>query len=70
MCDRCRRQISIATRRGVRRAKAAGIHTGRPRTAVSDADLERVRAGELTSRQLAAEIGCSSMTIRRRLRGL
>jgi DNA invertase Pin-like site-specific DNA recombinase len=70
LCEHCRRQISIATRRGVRKAKAAGVHTGRPRTKISEADLQMVRDGELTTGQLAVKLGCSAMTIRRRLRGL
>jgi len=52
----------------MRRAKAAGVHVGRPPAPISEVDLDRVRCGELSASELARELGLSPPTVRRRLR--
>jgi len=54
----------------MRAAKAAGVHVGRPRVVITRAQLERVRRGELRAAELAADLGCTAATVRRRLREL
>lgn len=69
LCERCRKHISAGTKRGMERARARGVHVGRPSAQITDADLERVRSGRLTARELAKALGVHPITIRRRLKG-
>lgn len=70
LCARCRRLVSEGTKRGMQRAKARGASVGRPKLVLRESDLARVLAGELTVDALARKLGCSPMTVRRRLRAL
>lgn len=54
----------------MRAARARGSAIGRPPTPIAVRDLARVRSGVVTVAELAREIGCSPVTIRRRLRSV
>jgi len=68
ICEHCRNAISLATKKGIRKAQAEGVLVGRPRLEIESRDLERVLSGEMNAVQLALRLGCSVGTIRRRLR--
>jgi len=68
ICDQCRNAISDATKKGIRKARANGVHVGRPTLVIQPSDLARVLTGQMTAVQLALRLGCSVGTIRRRLR--
>lgn len=70
LCERCRKLISERTIQAMRRAAKRGAAIGRPRLVISERDLRRVRSGKLSAEDLARELGCSTITIRRRLRAV
>lgn len=70
MCERCRSLIARASRVGVAKARARGVHVGRPRIELTAADLARVTSGDMTAEQLALRLGVCVATVRRRLREL
>jgi len=62
-----RRLTKARTIEGIKRAKAGGVHIGRPRRHTAgqrEEALRRREAGE-TLREIAATCGCSYMTISR-----
>lgn len=69
LCERCRKHISNGTKKGLARARARGVHVGRPSATITSADLALVRSGVLTARELAKALGVHPITIRRRLKG-
>ena len=60
--------ISERTRAGLRGARLRGVVIGPPTVRISEADLDRVRAGELSQAALARELSICAKTVRRRLR--
>lgn len=62
--------ISQRTHAGLRAARVRGAAIGRPLNVISERDLDRVRAGEVTAIGLARELGVGRVTVWRRLNGV
>jgi hypothetical protein len=67
LCRKCRAQFAELGKTSNARARAKGVRVGRPLVSVSEADLDRIRRGELDAYELAEELGCNRITIQRRL---